>query len=615
MLRCTLPQPRGALDMRPTLTRALRKTSLRLGFERDWYLYLVAAAIGLVMAVVATAFLAPLRAVEGWGEHMKGHPLLPWLVLLCPAIGGLVVGILRWMIRARDVGPGVTTLMYAVLRQRSRIQGRVGLQKWLCSTATIASGGSAGAEGPIVNIGGVIGSNIARLLGTRTQNTATLLGCGSAAGIAAVFNAPIAGIFFVMEILLRDFSLKTFPPIVIAAVVASATTRGVLHDSAIFDVGAGFIGSDESFGIGQIPIYLVLGLLSAVIAVTFIRSLRFASERFGRLAIPEMLKPAVGGLLLGLMGLISIMMTGLADVPSFYGNGYPVITNLLDPATYLPDEPDGTLGALALLVGLLLLLKILGTSLTIGSGGAGGMFAPSLVIGAALGGLLGMLLESVGWLPSGSPAHLALVGMAAVLAGTTHAPLTAILIVYELTQSYQVILPLMFAAVISTVVARAMNRNSIYTSRLRDMGIRVGVMSDLTILRRLTVSDVSLREPVVVAEDDSAQILLDLSEKHSTSDIIVVDQHGNYAGMVTSDDLKSALIHREAIPLLQVHELERSNLPTITSDDTLDLVIEKFSHNDVESLPVFDARDVDHPIGVITRNRLMQAYQAELDRE
>ena len=235
--------------------------------------------------------------------------------------------------------------------------------------------------------------------------------------------------------------------------------------------------------------------------------------------------------------------------------------------------------------------------------------------GAALGGLLGLALEALGWLPHGSPAHLALVGMAAVLAGTTHAPLTAILIVYELTQSYQVILPLMFAAVISTIVARSINRNSIYTSRLHDMGIRVGVMSDLTILRRLTVSDVALRDPVIVAENDPAQDLLELSESHRTSNIIVVDERGNYAGMVTSDDLKSALIYREAIPLLQVHELERSNLPTITTDDTLDIVLEKFSHNDVDALPVFDARDVDHAVGLITRSRLMQAYQAELDRD
>ncbi len=141
------PQSEGFQDMRPTLTRVLRKTSLRLGFERDWYLYIVAAVIGLVMAVVATAFIAPLRAMEDWGDSMGGNPLLPWLILIGPALGGLAVGVLRHFIRARDVGPGVTTLMYAVLRQRSRIPARVGLQKWLCSTATIATGGSAGAEG------------------------------------------------------------------------------------------------------------------------------------------------------------------------------------------------------------------------------------------------------------------------------------------------------------------------------------------------------------------------------------------------------------------------------------------------------------------------------------
>lgn len=601
--------------MRPSVTRVLRKISLRLGFERDWYLYIVAAVIGFIMAVVATAFITPLRAVEHWGESMKGDPLLLWLVLICPAIGGLAVGVLRNLIRTREVGPGVTTLMYGVLRQRSRIKGRVGLKRWLSSTATIASGGSAGAEGPIVTIGGVIGSRVATLLGTRSQNTATLLGCGSAAGIAAVFNAPIAGVFFVMEILLRDFSLKTFTPIVIAAVVASASTQGILHDSAIFDVGEGFMTNDEFFSIGQIPIYLVLGLLSGILAVFFIRTMKFSNDVFGRIPVPMTLRPATGGLMLGVLGLLTIMVTGSVEVPLFYGNGYPVITSLLDPELYLQGGEGESLATLALLILILLILKVVGTSLTLGSGGAGGMFAPSLLIGAALGGLLGVCLESLGWLPHGSPAHLALVGMAAVLAGTTHAPLTAILIVYELTQSYQVILPLMFAAVVSTILARAMNRNSIYTSRLHDMGIRVGVMSDLTILRRLTVSDVPLSEPVMLHENDPAQDLLDLSERHRTSNIIVIDERGNYAGMVTSDDLKSAWMYREAIPLLQVNELERSNLPTVTTDDTLDIVLEKFSRNDVDALPVFDANDVEHPVGLITRNRLMQTYQAELDRE
>ncbi|MCH2148576.1 MAG: chloride channel protein [Phycisphaerales bacterium] len=604
--------------MRPSLTRVLRKTSLRLGFERDWYLYLVAAAIGIVIAGVATLFIAPLRHVEMWGIEMQGSPNLWWIVLCAPCIGGLIVGILRAIIRAEDVGPGITTLMYAVLRKRSRIRWRMGLQKWMGSTATIASGGSAGAEGPIITIGGVIGSNIARLLGTRSQNTATLLGCGSAAGIAAVFNAPIAGVLFVMEILLRDFSLKTFTPIVIAAVVASAATQGILHDSALFDVGDGFMTSDEFFSIQQLPLYLGLGLLCGLTAVLFIRTLDLSGSLFGRIPVSPLLKPAVGGLILGLLGVLWIWMSDSSNVPSFYGNGYPVITALISPEYYFQEGSTTELnpiGQLALVLAALFLLKLVGTCLTLGSGGAGGMFAPSLLLGAALGGTFGVALEWMGWLPHGQPAHFALVGMAAMLAGTTHAPLTAILIVYELTQSYQVMMPLMFAAVIATIVSRSINRNSIYTSRLRQLGIRMGLMSDLTILRRMTVSNVALREPVLVRENDPAQTLLDVSESRNVSNFIVLNDHGNYAGMVTAEGLKTALLHPEAIPLLQVNELERCNLPTCTTDECLDTVLEKFSRNDVEALPVFSADDVEHPVGVITRSRLMQVYQAELDRD
>ncbi|MBM43670.1 MAG: hypothetical protein CMJ36_01465 [Phycisphaerae bacterium] len=604
--------------MRPGMTRILRKVSLRLGFERDWYLYLVAAVIGLLMALVATLFIAPLRGMELWSKARSGDALLLWLVLLAPCVGGLVVGMLRAAIHANDIGPGVTTLMHAVLRGRSRISLRVGLQKWLGSTSTIISGGSAGAEGPIITIGGVMGSNIARLLGTRTQNTATLLGCGSAAGIAAVFNAPIAGVFFVMEILLRDFSLKTFTPIVISAVVASAATQGILHDSAIFDVGEGFMGQDDFFDLWQLPVYLALGLLCGLAAIVFIRVLGMTGSLFDRMPGPKIIRPAIGGLLLGVLGFAWMFWAHSGDVPAFFGNGYPVITQLIDPSTYFQDSSYETLNPMrelfVLLVGLFI-LKLVGTSLTLGSGGAGGMFAPSLLLGAALGGALGLVLEWMGLLPHGHPAHVALVGMAAMLAGTTHAPLTAILIVYEMTQSYQVIMPLMFAAVISTIVARSINRDSIYTSRLRKLGIHLGVMSDLTILRRMRVSDVALREPVVVSENDPAQVLLDLSVSKGVGDFIVVNDHGNYAGMVTADDLKSALVYREAIPLLQINELERSNLPTVTTDDSLDTVLEKFSRNDVEALPVFAADDIEHPVGLITRNRLMQIYQAELEKE
>ena len=216
------------------------------------------ALLALLMALVASLFIAPLRWAERGGEALAESPWFWLLILLAPAVGGILVGIVRGIIRAPHLGPGVTTIIYGVRRQRGFIRLKVAVQNWINSSLTIATGGSAGAEGPIATIGGVIGSNSGRLMHSSSQATTTLLGCGAAAGIAAVFNAPIAGIFFVMEILLRDFSLRTFTPIVIASVVAAAATQGILHDQAIFDLGDGFAEREGSFHISLLPHYHIM---------------------------------------------------------------------------------------------------------------------------------------------------------------------------------------------------------------------------------------------------------------------------------------------------------------------------------------------------------------------
>ena len=601
--------------MPPLLSQRLRRFIAKLGFERDWYLVLVAALIGVVMSGVAIAFIMPLRALENLGDRIDAGPLLYLLVPVVPVVGALLAGLLIHLMPTEMRGPGVSTVMYAVHRKKSRLPARLGLRKWLASTLTIGSGGSAGAEGPIVTIGSVLGSWVARRLRTNPQHTATMLGCGAAAGLASVFNAPIAGIFFVLEILLRDFSLRTFTPIVIASVISSACTRSVLgSNDALFALADDF--SINTFNALEIPHYLILGLLCGAVAVMFIRGLYLSADGFARLKIHPALKPAAGALVLGLIGLAYLVV--YKSVPGFYGNGYPMIKEVIRPGYfYLDDANEALKPALALVTGLVALafLKGVATSLTIGSGGAGGMFAPSMLIGASVGGAFGYLVNALGWFPSATPAHYAVVGMAAMVAATTHAPLTAILIVYEITQSYEIILPLMFTAVISTVVGRLLYRESIYTVRLTHLGVRIGAMSDLTILRRLSVSDVQLVPPVTVNTDESAQRLLDLSEQFAVSDFVVMDDRKHYVGLVTSADLKEALIFREAIPLLQVNELQRSDLPTVTPDETLDVVLDKFSRHDVQSLAVLDESGDGSVLGLITRSRLMHRYQAALSKD
>ncbi|MHC4992169.1 MAG: chloride channel protein [Planctomycetota bacterium] len=599
-----------------TLAKRLIRLSARLGFERDWYLVIVAMGIGLVMGGVATAFIYPLRMIEEWTAGADRR-ILWWLVPIAPAVGGLLAGIVIKLFALEVRGPGVSAVMFAIARRKSQLPLRLGLRKWIASTLTIGSGGSAGAEGPIVTIGSVIGSTIARGLGTNPQNRATLLGCGAAAGISAVFNAPIAGIFFVMEILLRDFSLRTFTPIVIASVVSAAWAQPILGGDPIFAIPTEIFGGGERFSVTQIPNFLLLGLLCGVAAATFIRGLSISEACFMRVRIPTVLKPMLGGLMLGALGLLSLFLfhPDHTNAPAFFGNGYTEIEHWLDPDSYDMVDTIGAAAPLFLLLCAIAVLKALATCLTIGSGGAGGMFAPSLLMGATVGGAFGYMVDTLGWAPSAGPALYALVGMGAMVAATTHAPLTGILIVYEITLQYETIMPLMLAAVISTIVGRLVFPESVYTAKLTRLGVRVGAMSDLTILRRLSVNDVRLSEAITVHRDESAQRLLELSEKQHVSDFVVVDDSGNYCGMVTGADLQAALVYREAIPLLQVSELVRSDLPTVTPDEPLDVVLDKFSRHDVQSLSVLEDDGQGAVLGLITRSRLMHRYQRALNEK
>ncbi|MGP1310899.1 MAG: chloride channel protein, partial [Phycisphaerales bacterium] len=255
----------------------------------------------------------------------------------------------------------------------------------------------------------------------------------------------------------------------------------------------------------------------------------------------------------------------------------------------------------------------LATTLTLGSGGSGGVFAPSLFIGASAGAAFGVALDSLGLLPEGgSPAAYALVGMAAVVAGTTHAPLTAMLMLFEITRDVYVLLPIMLAAVVSTVVAQLLNRDSIYSLKLRRKGVRIGVAGDWTILRKMLAGDAPLIPPVTVKPEDPLQRLVRLAEQYRVEDFVVVRDDGVYAGMVTGQDLRTALIEREALPLLVVEEVMRTDLPTIAVDETLDIVMGKFSTHDVSSLAVLGGDGTKKVQGLLTRSRLMARYHRAL---
>jgi len=594
----------------------------RLGLGREWYVMAVAAGIGLIMSGVAMAFMLPLKWMEHAPERIAETNPTAFLVIILtlPMVGALLAGIVRATISTGAVGHGVSAVMYAIHRQQGRVSLRLSINKWLASTFTIGSGGSAGPEGPIVTIGAGIGSSIGRAIGAPPQMVGTFLGCAAAAGMASVFNAPIAGIFFVLEVLLRDFSLRTFTPIVIASVVSSVTTQSVLGGTPIFGVGPDFFREiGPAVTIAHAPMALVLGVVCGFVAVLFIRSLRTSEQLFSRMPVPQIARPVVGGAMLGILGLAFVILSGATNQhPPFFGNGYLVIQNLLSPGHYA--ESLGSNSATLAFAGLLLAvaaLKIVATCFTLGSGGAGGLFAPSLVLGAALGAAVGLALSATGLLPGVDPAHGALVGMAGMVAATSHAPLTAILIVYEITQSYEMILPVMLGSVIATMVARVLYPESVYTMKLADLGVRVGGTSDLPLLRRIMARDVPLLRPIVVGPDDSGTRLVSLTESTGVGDFVVTDGDGGYLGMVTGVDMRRILVYPEALPLIQVNEIMRTDLPTVAPDETLDVVLDKFNASDVHCL-VVGSKQADgrtKVVGIIARSRVLRAYQESLESE
>jgi chloride channel protein, CIC family len=517
------------------------------------------------------------------GNLIDAVQSIPWVFRIgIPAAGGLLVGPLVYFFAREAKGHGVPEVMEAVALRSGVIRKRVVFIKSLASAICIGTGGSVGREGPIVQIGSAIGSTIGQELKVSADRIRTLVGCGAAAGIAATFNAPIAGSMFALEIVLGDFGLATFSPIVISSVTATAVSRYFLGDAPAFIVPA-----YELISAWELPLYVVLGLFCALVGVTFTKVLYLLEDMFDGLKFPEYLKAFLGGLILGAMALV---------FPHLLGVGYSAIDlALIQKLSWW-------------LMFLLVLFKILATSITIGSGGSGGIFAPSLFMGAMAGGFFGTGVHAIFPGITASPGAYSIVGMGAVVSATTHGPLSAILILFELTSDYKIILPLMIACIIGSLASGQLLKESIYTLKLARRGVNIRAGREVNVLKSISVKDVMNPAVETIPENLSLGKLAEKISRSKYNSFPVVDDEGNLTGMLSFLDYHGAVFDENLKDLVVVKDLATKEVVTVALDSNLYSALETITLKDFSILPVVSPDNPLKLLGVLSRRDIIGAY-------
>jgi CIC family chloride channel protein len=521
---------------------------------------------------------------DGIGGALESGIGVYWTIPVL-ALGGLLVGLITKFFAPETKGHGVPEVMLAVAFHGGRIRPRVAIFKALAAAICIGSGGSAGREGPIVQIGSAFGSAIAQWFKLPDRRVTLSVACGAAAGVAATFNAPIAGVIFAMEVILRRFTSRSFVMVVLSAVTASVVSRsfGEKGDAPEFAVL-------EQYGLTSIwegLTFALLGIVGAVVAQLYIRSLYAVEDVADKVKVPEWVKPGIGGAAVGAMGIYA---------SEIFGTGYGTIESALNGEMVFST------------LAILCVLKIVATSLTIGSGGSGGVFAPSLFIGAMYGGAFGSLVNQ--FLPEhlvSHPGAYALVGMAAVFTGSAHAPITAILILFEMTGDYGVILPLMFATVLSTFTSQLISQQSIYTIKLQRRGINIGAEHDVNLMDAITVREAMDAEfNSVSPKVPLTGLAMKLATEHVTG-YAVIDDNDKLVGIVTMQDVENAFIDRNP-DSVTVNEICTKNVVVCRPDQTLSTALELLGARNVGRLPVIDPHNPDKVIGVLHRADIIRAY-------
>ncbi|NOY23784.1 MAG: chloride channel protein [Acidobacteria bacterium] len=554
------------------------------------FFLVVAAMVGLLSGIGNIIFVEAVEHSQWFFFDILGRDILHlqqggwhrFLIILLPVSGALLLIPLAKIFPGLVNGYGFPKFLEEVHLKMARISPLRLIANTLGAAITIGSGGSAGREGPIGQIGGTIGSLVARWLKLSTKRTQVLVGCGAAGAIAATFNAPIAGVLFAEEIVfLGEMKLNTFSLFVISSAIATAVSRTYYGAESIFHTPNYIIGGPMEF-----PLYALLGIFIGVFGAFYKRGYYTTWEFFNSLRIPKALKPVLGAFLVGIIGIF------MRDVLS---DGYDVIRGLIN---------GNMMNYSLLFLGLLVVGKILATSLTLGSGGAGGMFAPSLFVGAALGAFSGKLFSILFPAMQISPGAYAVVAMGAFLSAATHAPLMSIFLLTEITGNYSVMLPIMIASIIGTTVSQKLFHDSIDTHYFTLKKIPIERARETAALHGYTVRDIMDDKPASIYEGASLQSFVDGLKAHQLAHLPVINNEKKVVGILSVSDVRSFMFRDDLWRLLLVSDIMKENPSYLDESDDVLSAQEKFDFLEIEDLPVLD--EEKNLRGALTRNRLTQ---------
>lgn len=562
--------------------RLMRRFNIRL--STTFISNVLAVVVGVLAGLGAVGFRYLIeffqRGFFGGGERLFSF-FGEYYVILVPAAGGLFVGPLVYFFAREAKGHGVPEVMENVALRGGRIRARVAIVKSLASSICIGSGGSVGREGPIVQIGSSLGSSIGQLLKLRPGMVKGLLACGAAGGISATFNAPLGGVIFALEVIHGNFNVSSFVSIALASLSAMYVALQFFGPSPAFEV-AKFTYQ----GAQEIPFYLIMGVLGGFVAYAYVRTLYFTEDLWDRIKFPEALKPVLGGFVIGGIGVY---------YPQIFGVGYGTIEEALH-------------GQLALsLLATLVAVKIIATSLTIGSGGSGGIFAPSLFIGAMFGGAFGKVVLLSFPNLSTDVGGYSLVGMGVIFAAAAQAPISSIIILFELTDYSILILPIMLSCSVGYLTFRWLSRESIYTMKLIRRGVDIKQSYEVDLLKKIYVKDIMNRDVQTVSVVDKVRFARNMMEQSTHHGFPVLDQEGRMVGIVCGEDVRRA-VHLMKLDA-PVSDVMVRDIMVAYPDETLNKALARLGSQDLGHIPVVERDAPDHVVGIITRTDIIEAYK------